>query len=134
MRRGAFDFITKLFTNDELSIVVSRALEDRQLRQELRRLRGELARTYGLESIIAASPKMIELLEMVPRVADSLASVLLTGESGTGKDLVARALHFHSRRATAPFIPINCAAIPDNSAGKRTLRPCARCVYRRPNE
>ena len=114
MKRGAFDFITKPFTNNELAIVVGRALEDRQLRQELRRLRGELARTYGLENIIAASPKMMELLAIVPRIADSPASVLLTGESGTGKDLVARALHFHSRRATAPFIPINCAAIPDN--------------------
>ena len=114
MKRGAFDFITKPFTNNELIIVVSRALEDRQLRQELRRLRGELARTYGLENIIAASPKMLELLEIVPRIADSPASVLLTGESGTGKDLVARALHFCSRRAAAPFVPINCAAIPDN--------------------
>ena len=114
MRRGAFDFITKPFTNKELALVVSRALEDRQLRQELRRLRGELARTYGLESIIAASPRMIELFAIIPRIADSPASVLLTGESGTGKDLVARALHFHSRRAAAPFIPINCAAIPDN--------------------
>ena len=57
---------------------------------------------------------MLELLEIVPRIGDSSASVLLTGESGTGKDLVARALHFHSRRATAPFVPINCAAIPDN--------------------
>ena len=114
MRRGAFDFITKPFTNNELIIVVSRALEDRQLRQELRRLRGELARSYGLEKIIAASPKMMELLEIVQRIADSPASVLLTGESGTGKDLVAHALHFHSRRAAAPFVPINCAAIPDN--------------------
>src|SRR5208337_2427559 len=114
MKRGAFDFITKPFTNDQLIIVVGRALEDRQLRQEVRRLRGELARTYGVENIIATSPAMMELLEIVVRIADSPASVLLTGESGTGKDLIARALHFQSRRATAPFIPINCAAIPDN--------------------
>ncbi len=114
MKRGAFDFITKPFTNNELTMVVSRALEDRQLRQEVRRLRGELARTYGLGNIIAASPKMMELLEIVPRIADSTANVMLTGESGTGKDLIARALHFQSCRATAPFVPINCAAIPDN--------------------
>jgi len=114
MKRGAFDFITKPFSNDELLIVVGRALADRELRQELRRLRGELARTYGLGNIIATSSKMVELLEIVPRIADSPASVLLTGESGTGKDLVARALHFCSRRAAAPFVPINCAAIPDN--------------------
>ncbi len=114
MKRGAFDFITKPFSNNQLIVVVSRALEERQLRQEVRRLRGELARTYGVENIIATSPKMTELLEIVLRIADSPANVLLTGESGTGKDLVARALHFQSRRAAAPFVPINCAAIPDN--------------------
>jgi len=114
MKRGAFDFITKPFTNNQLIVVVGRALEDRQLRQEVRRLRGELARTYGLGNIIAASPPMMELLEIISRIADSPANVLLTGESGTGKDLVARALHFQSRRAAAPFVPINCAAIPDN--------------------
>jgi two-component system response regulator HydG len=114
MRRGAFDFLTKPFTNSELIIVVERALADVQLRQELRRVRGELAQSYGLDKIIATSPNMIELLEKVARIADTTASVLLTGESGTGKDLIARALHFQSRRATAPFIPINCAALPDN--------------------
>jgi DNA-binding NtrC family response regulator len=107
MKRGAFDFITKPFTNNQLTVVVNRALEDRQLRQEVRRLRGELARTYGVENIIATNPKMTELLEIVLRIADSPASVLLTGESGTGKDLIARALHFQSHRAAAPFVPIN---------------------------
>ena len=80
----------------------------------MKELRGELVRTYGIENIIATNPKMTELLEIVLRIADSPASVLLTGESGTGKDLIARSLHFQSRRATAPFVPINCAAIPDN--------------------
>jgi DNA-binding NtrC family response regulator len=114
MRRGAFDFLTKPFTNSELIIVVERALADVQLRQELRRVRGELAQSYGLDRIIATSPKMVELLDKVTRIADTTASVLLTGESGTGKDLIARALHFQSRRGAAPFIPINCAALPDN--------------------
>jgi len=114
MRRGAFDFLTKPFTNSELNIVVERALADVQLRHEVRRLRGELAQSYGLDKIIATSPKMVELLEMVARIADSTASVLLTGESGTGKDLIARALHFQSRRGAGPFVPINCAALPDN--------------------
>jgi len=67
-----------------------------------------------VDNIIATSPAMVELLETIPRIADSPASVLLTGESGTGKDLIAHALHFQSHRATAPFVPINCAAIPDN--------------------
>jgi two-component system, NtrC family, response regulator AtoC len=114
MRRGAFDFITKPFTNNQLKMVVKRALEHRELRQEVRRLRGELARRYGIENIISASARMEALLDKVRRVADSPAAVLLTGESGTGKDLLARALHFQSRRAEGPFVPINCAAIPDH--------------------
>jgi DNA-binding NtrC family response regulator len=114
MRRGAFDFLTKPFTSSELLIVVERALADVHLNMELRRVRGELANSYGLDKIIATTPKMVELLGMVARIADTPASVLLTGESGTGKDLVARALHFQSRRRAAPFIPINCAALPDN--------------------
>jgi two-component system response regulator HydG len=114
MKLGAFDYVTKPFGNDELLIVVSRALENRQLRQEVKRLRGELARSYGLPNIIATAPKMVAVLEMLERVADSPASVLITGESGTGKDLIARALHFSSARREDPFIPINCAAIPEN--------------------
>ena len=77
-------------------------------------MRGELAHSYGLENIIAASQKMTAVLEIVGQIADSAASVLLTGESGTGKELIARALHFRSRRQQAPFVPVNCAAIPDN--------------------
>ncbi len=114
MKLGAFDYITKPFSNDELLLVATRALEDRSLRQEIKRLRGELAHSYGLENIIAASQKMTAVLEIVGQIADSAASVLLTGESGTGKELIARALHFRSRRQQAPFVPVNCAAIPDN--------------------
>src|SRR5579885_3648556 len=114
MKIGAFDYITKPFSNDELLLVVARALEDRKLRQEIKRLRGELAHSYGLENIVAASRKMSEVLEIVGQIADSAASVLLAGESGTGKELIARALHFRSRRQQNPFIPVNCAAIPDN--------------------
>jgi len=113
MKLGAFDYITKPFSNDELLLVVSRALETRSLRQEVRRLRGELARSYGLPNIIATNPQMVALLEMLKQFADSPASVLLTGESGTGKDLLARALHFESSRREGPFVPINCAALPE---------------------
>ena len=113
MKLGAFDYITKPFSNDELLLVVTRALEARSLRQEVRRLRGELARSYGLPNIIATNPRMVAVLEMLKQVADSPASVLLTGESGTGKDLLARALHFESARRDGPFVPINCAALPE---------------------
>ena len=114
MKLGAFDYLTKPFGNDELLLIVSRALDDFQLRPEVRRLRGELARSYGLPNIIAADPKMIAVLDLIEQIADSPASVLITGESGTGKDLIARALHFSSSRRNGPFIPINCAAIPEN--------------------
>ena len=113
MKLGAFDYLTKPFSNDELLLVVSRALETRSLRQEVRRLRGELARSYGLPNIIATNPEMVAVLEMLKQFADSSASVLLTGESGTGKDLLARALHFESSRRDGPFVPINCAALPE---------------------
>ena len=114
MKLGARDFMTKPFSNKELLLVVSRALENRRLRQEVRQLRVELAHNYGLHNIIAADPKMAAVLDMVERVADTPASVLITGESGTGKDLLARAIHFSSPRREGPFVPINCAAIPEN--------------------
>jgi DNA-binding NtrC family response regulator len=114
MRLGAFDYVTKPFGNDELLLVVGRALEDRELRREVHRLRGELAQRYGLESIIGRSPKILSQLEVLKQIADTSASVLITGESGVGKDLFARALHYHSRRREGPFIPVNCSAIPEN--------------------
>jgi DNA-binding NtrC family response regulator len=114
MKRGAADYITKPFRNDELLLVVARVLENRQLRQEIRRLRGDLARSYGIGNIIAADPQMKTVLHKLEQIVDTNATVIITGESGTGKDLLARALHFESRRRDAPFVPINCAAIPDN--------------------
>jgi two-component system response regulator HydG len=114
MKLGAFDYITKPFSNGELLMIVARALEDRNLRAEVKRLRIELARNHGLENIIAASPKMTAMLSKLAQIADSSASVLITGESGTGKDLLARALHFLSPRHSGPFVPVNCAAIPES--------------------
>jgi DNA-binding NtrC family response regulator len=114
MKLGARDFITKPFGNEELLRVVSRALENRRLRQEVRQLRGELARSYGVPNIIATDPKMAAIMEMIQHIADSEATVLIMGESGTGKDLLARALHFSSPRREGPFVPINCGAIPEN--------------------
>ena len=113
MRLGAFDYVTKPFSNDELLLVVARALENRELRQEVHRLRDELAQSFGLDNIIARSPKMLSQIEIVKQVADSAANVLITGESGAGKDLFARALHYLSRRRSGPFVAVNCAAIPE---------------------
>ena len=114
MRLGAFDYITKPFSNDELTLVVERALEDRRLRREVRRLRDELAERYGLDTIVTRSPRMRAQMEVLRQMADRPASVLITGESGVGKDLFARALHYHSARRGGPFVAINCAAIPDS--------------------
>src|SRR5579862_6911707 len=114
MKRGAADYITKPFRNDEFLLLVGRVLENRQLRQEIRRLRGDLARSYGIANIVAADVQMKAVLRKLEQFVDANATVLITGESGTGKDLLARALHFESRRRDAPFVPINCAAIPEN--------------------
>jgi DNA-binding NtrC family response regulator len=114
MRLGAFDYITKPFSNDELLLVVERALDDRRLRREVLRLRDELAQRYGFDTIMTRSEKMRAQLEVLKHVADTTATVLITGESGVGKDLFARALHYHSPRHAGPFVAINCAAIPDN--------------------
>ncbi len=114
MKRGAADYITKPFRNDQFLVLVARVLENLQLRNEIRRLRGDLARSYGIGNIIAADPKMKAVLRKLEQFVDANATVIITGESGTGKDLLARALHFESRRRDAPFVPINCAALPDN--------------------
>jgi DNA-binding NtrC family response regulator len=113
MKLGAFDYITKPFEIDQLLISVERALRDRLLRNELARLREEVSDRYRFDTLIGRSEAMQEVFELIRRVADSPVSVLITGESGTGKELVARALHFNSARAAKPFVPVNCAAIPE---------------------
>jgi two-component system response regulator AtoC len=112
MKIGAFDFLTKPFDTDRLSLLIKRALENRRLKAENILLREELAQNLGLTEIIGKSGKMKEATELVQKVAASDASVLLLGESGTGKELFARAIHYLSRRKDGPFVPINCAAIP----------------------
>jgi DNA-binding NtrC family response regulator len=114
MRRGAFDYLTKPFSNEELLLVVGRALENLELKREVRRLRHELAHSYGLDQMIARSPAMLAQIELLKQVADSPANVLISGESGVGKELFARALHYSSRRHAGPFVAVNCAAIPEN--------------------
>lgn len=114
MKSGASDFILKPFSLDQLIAVVSKALEIRNLREENVRLKEELGRRYRWDSIVGRSPGMQEVFATVMRVAPSRATVLLAGESGVGKDLIARALHFHSPRKDRPFIKINCTALPEN--------------------
>jgi two-component system, NtrC family, response regulator AtoC len=114
MRLGAFDYINKPFNLDELSIIVKKALETRELRREVAHLRSEQTNKYGIDNIIGDSKHMEEVKAMITKIAQSDAStVLIQGESGTGKELVAKAIHYESARADKPFMAINCAAMPE---------------------
>jgi DNA-binding NtrC family response regulator len=113
MHAGAFDYITKPFRTDELLLNVSRALEQRSLRQELRRLRTEVQGRYRFQNILGTSERMQRVFEVVAHVSDLSANVLITGESGTGKELIARAIHHNSARSEKPFLALNCAAVPE---------------------
>ncbi|MDE0144445.1 MAG: sigma-54 dependent transcriptional regulator [Nitrospira sp.] len=113
MKRGAFDYLTKPIKTDELLVTVEKALREASLRRELAHLRKQVNREYAFDQILGKSKPMREVFDLIRRVADSQANILITGESGTGKELVAKAIHFNSSRKEAPFIPVNCAAIPE---------------------
>jgi len=112
MRVGAFDYLTKPFDNDEMLIVIERALEQRRLRTEVKRLRLELEGRYGFVDIVGISPAMRRVFQVMEKVARTDETVLILGQSGTGKELVARALHRRGTRAKGPFVAVNCSAIP----------------------
>jgi DNA-binding NtrC family response regulator len=114
MKAGASDFVLKPFSMEELKIVLRKELDVHRLREENRSLREALGHRYQFGNIVARSPKMQEVLGTVERVAPTNSTVLLGGESGVGKDLIARAIHQNSRRSAGPFIKINCTAIPEN--------------------
>ncbi|MFP4382904.1 MAG: sigma-54-dependent transcriptional regulator [Spirochaetia bacterium] len=114
MRDGAFDFLTKPVNLDRLSILVKRALSNRELVLQHRALQEELEKQRGLRNIIGRSPAMKKIFDVVNQVAPTKASVLITGESGVGKELVADALHRLSNRKDKPFIKVHCAALSEN--------------------
>jgi DNA-binding NtrC family response regulator len=114
MKLGAEDYIAKPFQLDELRITVEKALERRSLRRQVRELRAEVHERYNFSNIVGRSKPMQQLFEVIKRVAARRdASALIIGSTGTGKELVARAIHYNSERREAPFIPINCSAIPE---------------------
>src|SRR3984957_9160660 len=114
MKMGAPDFLLKPFSLDHLMTIVQKALEMRALRDENLQLREELGRRYAFDNIVGRSPAMQEIFSTIERVAPTRATVLLAGESGVGKDMIARAIHHHSPRRDKPFVKINCTAIPEN--------------------
>src|SRR5204862_5075386 len=114
MRLGAYHYVNKPFNLDEVALLVDKALETGRLRREVRTLRTSQSREYGFEAVIGASPAMVQAKSLLARVASSPAStVLLTGETGTGKDLAAKAIHYNSDRAAKPFVNITCSALPE---------------------
>src|SRR5487761_372345 len=114
MKAGASDYVLKPFSLAEMRMVIHKELDVRNLREENRSLREALGKRYSHPNIVARSPKMQEVLATVERVAPTNSTVLLGGESGVGKDLIARAIHEKSRRASGPFLKINSTAIPEN--------------------
>jgi DNA-binding NtrC family response regulator len=114
MKFGASDYVLKPFGMEEIKLILRKELDVHRLREENRSLREALGQRYQFRNIVAYSPKMQEVLATVERVAPTNSTVLLGGESGVGKDLIARAIHQHSRRAAEAFVKVNCTAIPEN--------------------
>jgi DNA-binding NtrC family response regulator len=113
MKMGAYDYISKPFKTDELTIVVHKALQEGTLRREVARLRKAVGQDYQFGNIIGKSKPMQVIFGLIQRVSNTASNILITGESGTGKELVAKAIHYNSLRKDRPFIPVNCAAIPE---------------------
>ena len=114
VKEGAFDYLPKPFSAEQLRVAVDRALRQRELTLENRNLRRQLQQTLGLETIIGRSPTMVRVFELIKKAARSEANILVLGESGTGKELVARAVHANSERASRPFVPVDCASLPEH--------------------
>ncbi|MBK7947720.1 MAG: sigma-54-dependent Fis family transcriptional regulator [Deltaproteobacteria bacterium] len=114
IQRGAYDYLAKPFQPAELRLTLRKAAERESLRRQNLMLQRDMSRSLGERAIVAASDQMIELLELLERTAPYKSTILVTGESGTGKEVIARAIHAQSPRRDAPFVAVNCGAIPEN--------------------
>jgi two-component system response regulator AtoC len=114
MKLGAYDYISKPFKPDEIILTLKKAEERERLRKENELLRREVQKEYSFKNIVSKNEKMLNIFEVIKKVAHYKSTILITGESGTGKELIARALHYSSDRSQRPFIPVNCGAIPEN--------------------
>jgi DNA-binding NtrC family response regulator len=112
IKSGAFDYLTKPVKLEEVLVTIKRALEHRNLKRENINLRDQLKKKYRFENIIGDSERMQKVFETIDKVADTDSTILILGDSGTGKELVAKAIHYNSYRRNGPFVPVNCAAIP----------------------
>jgi len=113
IRAGAFDFLTKPLIDEELEMAIQRALNQRKVLEENRNLKAQLDMRFGLENIVGHDHRMLRVYDMIQSVADTKATVLITGESGTGKSLIARAIHRASSRRNQPFVEVACGALPE---------------------
>jgi DNA-binding NtrC family response regulator len=114
IRMGAFDFLTKPLIDDELEMAIQRALRQRTVIEENKNLKAQLDLRFGMENIVGRDRRMLRVFDMIECVADTRATVLITGESGTGKSLIARAIHRRSSRRDKPFVEVACGALPEN--------------------
>ncbi|MBI5603850.1 MAG: sigma-54-dependent Fis family transcriptional regulator [Deltaproteobacteria bacterium] len=114
LRAGAYDYILKPIIHEEIKKIIRQALDVRALRAENLILKKQIEKQYNFEKIIGESPAIKNVIEQVKKISDSKSNVMILGETGTGKELFTRAIHFNSPRRNKPFIPINCSAIPDN--------------------
>ena len=114
IKKGAYDYISKPFDNEELLLVIRRALERNRLTEEISHLKKQLQEKYSFKNIISVSSKMQKVFERMQRICETNANVLIQGESGTGKELIVRAIHYHGQRREKPLVAINCGAIPIN--------------------
>ena len=114
IREGAFDLLTKPLIDDEILVAIDRALSQQQVIEENEKLKSQLDKRFSRNSIVGNDFRMQKTFDMVDNIADTKATVLITGESGTGKSLIARAIHQRSNRSKAPFVEVACGALPDN--------------------
>lgn len=114
LRKGAYDYVTKPFVNEDLLQTIKNAVRTKELFRENRNLRRELDKRYSFAEIVGTSEVLQNVFRLVEKVADTDASILIEGESGTGKELIARSIHFNSRRAARPFLAVNCGALPES--------------------
>ncbi len=114
MKKGAYSYLTKPYDDKELHACINKALSQKRMTQEIQRLKMLVNELYGMDNVVARSPQMQAILQQVSRVANTDATVCISGETGTGKEVIARVLHCNSSRATGPFVGVNCAAIPES--------------------